>query len=107
MLQGAPLMPALQVTISKRTEVTATRGGLSHLFVKPGDYVNPGDRVAQVTNWFGEVVEVLHAPVEGIIVRVSKLPIVGTGSRVCNVYETRTPEWRSRRMPDLEAGITI
>jgi predicted deacylase len=105
MLDGDPEMPEVQVTISKRTEVTVTHGGFSHVTVKPGDYVRPGDRVATVTNWFGDVVEELTAPVEGIIVRVSRLPIAPTGSRVCNIYETHSPEWESRKVPVLEQRI--
>lgn len=106
-LAGEPEMPDLQVDITKRHEVTANHGGMSHLKVKTGDFVRKGQVLAEVRNMFDDTLEELTAPSNGIIVRTSLLPIVNTGARVCNVYETDVEAWEHRRVPELERQIVV
>jgi predicted deacylase len=106
-IDGKPDLPALQVEITNRYEVAATRGGMSHLKVKPGDFVEKGQVLAEIRNMFGDVIEELRSPFNGIIVRCSLLPTVATGARVCNVYQTDRKEWATRKMPALEQKIMV
>ncbi len=106
-LDGTPEMPEMQVEVTTRHEVTANRGGMSHLRVKPGDYVEQGQVVAEVHNMFGDVIEELRSPFNGIIIRCSLLPTVATGARVCNVYQTDRREWARRTPPALEQQIVV
>ncbi len=106
-LPGEPELPAMQVDITKRYEVTATKGGMSHLKVKTGDYVRKGQLLAEIRDFYDDVVEELIAPANGIIVRTSLLPIVNTGARVCNVYETDDASWETREVPELEKQIVV
>lgn len=107
-LSGELEMPGLQVEITSRLEITVSRGGMSHLYVKPGDYVRTGQVVGEVRDMFDDVVEELKTPINGIIVRCSLLPTVATGARICNVYQTdRAEEWKNRVVPELERQITI
>jgi predicted deacylase len=107
LLDGEPVMPAMQVEVTTRYEVTANHGGMSHLRVKPGDFVEKGQVVAEIRNMFGDVVEELKSPFNGIIVRCSLLPTVATGARVCNVYQTDRREWIRRKVPELEQKIAV
>ncbi len=104
-LDGGPELPPMQVEVTTRHEVTANRGGMSHLKVKPGEYVRAGQVVAEIRDMFGDVIEELRAPFNGIIVRCSLLPTVATGARVCNVYQTDREEWTRRSVPPLEQQI--
>ena len=108
LLDGEPEMPHVQVEVTTRFEVTANRGGMSHLRVKPGDYVAEGQVVAEIRDMFGDVLEELRTPFSGIIIRCSLLPTVATGARVCNVYQTdKKEEWTKRRLPALERQISV
>jgi predicted deacylase len=104
---GEPELPAMQVEITKRYEVTASKGGMSHLKVKTGDYVRKGQLLAEIRDLYDDVVEELLSPTNGIIVRTSLLPIVNTGARVCNVYETDEAGWETREVPELERHIVV
>lgn len=106
-LDGEPVMPSIQVEVTNRYEVTADHGGMSHLRVKPGDFVEKDQVVAEIRDMFGDTVEELKSPFNGIIVRCSLLPTVATGARVCNVYQTDRKEWKSRRLPELEQKIVV
>jgi len=106
-LPGEPELPAMQVDITKRHEVTASKGGMSHLKVKTGDYVRTGQLLAEIRDFYDDVIEELVAPSNGIIVRTSLLPIVNTGARVCNVYETNEEAWETREIPEHERQIVV
>jgi predicted deacylase len=106
-VDGEPELPSMQVEVTTRHEITANRGGMSHLRVKPGDYVERGQVVAEIRDMFGDVVEELRSPTHGIIIRCSLLPTVATGARVCNVYETGQTAWRQRKVPALEQQIRV
>ncbi len=105
-LQGEPEMSSLQVEVSDRYEVRVNRGGMLHIKVRPGQYVRKGQLVGEVRDMFDDVIDSLKAPVSGIVVRCSVQPIVSTGGRVCNVFETdRAEEWENRVVPRLEQLI--
>lgn len=108
LLSGKPEMPSVQIEVNGRHEVTSNRGGMSHLYVKPGDYVKAGQVVGEIRDMFDDVLEELKTPVNGIIQRCSLLPTVATGARVCNVAQTdRGEEWAKRVVPELERRITL
>lgn len=106
-IDGKPELPSMQVDITTRAEIAATRGGMSHLKVAPGSFVEKGQLLAEIHNMFGDVIEELRSPFNGIIVRCSLLPTVATGARVCNVYQTDRKEWATRNVPALERKIGL
>ena len=109
-MKGELEMPDVQIEVDRRFEVTASHGGMSHLHVKPGDFVRAGQVVAEIRNMFDEVVEELITPINGLIIRCSLLPTVATGARVCNVSETPADfgeKWEKRKLPALESRITF
>ena len=102
-LPGRPYLPEVQVDVARRHEVHVDRGGMLHLTVRPGQYVQEGQKVAEVRNMFDDVIEEPPAPASGIVVRCTVQPIVASGGRVCNVFETeKAREWESRSVPRLE-----
>ncbi len=107
-LSGELEMPSLQVEVTRRVEITANHGGLSNLFVMPGQYVRAGEVVGQIRDMFDDVLEELKTPINGLIIRCSLLPTVATGARLCNVSETDIGEkWEKRVIPELEKQITL
>ena len=107
-LGGDIELPAMQIEITNRHEVRVNRGGMLHLYVSPGKYVQAGQVVGEVRDMFDGVMEEIRTPVNGIVVRCSLFPIVATGGRVCNVFQTdRGEEWESRLVPELERQISI
>ena len=109
-MKGELEMPNVQIEVDKRFEVTANYGGMSHLFVKSGDFARAGQKVAEIRNMFDEVLEELRTPINGIVIRCSLLPTVATGARVCNVSETPADfeeKWNNRKLLPLEQDMYL
>jgi predicted deacylase len=70
-----------RMVITSMTIVRASRGGLLHRMVELNQEVAEGQLVATVTDVFGEVVEEIHAPHAGPVVRIVTFPIVAAGER--------------------------
>jgi uncharacterized protein len=85
MLPGEPDSFGRQLVISTMEVTRASRGGLLHLHVKLNDDIDQGQHVASVISPFGEVLEQIHAPRSGPVVRIATLPIVSSGERVIQV----------------------
>jgi predicted deacylase len=56
-----------------------TKAGLYHSDIQPGDFVEKGQEVGQVTDEFGEAVEIIHAPATGYISLMVHNPIARPG----------------------------
>lgn len=85
MLEGEPVRPAYQVRISRSTWVRAEVGGILRFGVQPGDTVEAGQRIATNSSVFGEKQNVLTAPVDGIVLGMTTLPMVKPGEPVCHI----------------------
>ncbi len=107
-MKGELELPQMQVEYSILHDVTSNHGGMSHVYVRPGQYVRRGDIVGEVRDMFDNVVDELKAPANGIVGRCTLLPVVGTGGRICNIAETdRGDEWERRVVPELERQIGL
>jgi len=62
--------------------VRATRGGYLQPRVGLDEKVTKGSLIARITNLFGEELEAIRSPMDGIVVGVRTLPAVNTGDRV-------------------------
>jgi hypothetical protein len=68
MIDGTPEIPAKPIRIAfKMPETTAKHGGLLYLDVTVGDVVTKGQKVGEIRNLKGEILEVLSAPGDGVI----------------------------------------
>jgi hypothetical protein len=86
-LHDLGLIPSKGVAKARRTPLLcptsrwlrAPQGGLVRLFKSEGDAVAKGDHLAAVSDPFGQVVEDVIAPHDGIIVGRATLPVVNEG----------------------------
>jgi hypothetical protein len=83
MIEGSP-MPARKQKIRQRWNVYVTRGGIC--YTPPlGTRVKKGEKVAEVRNIFGELLETVTSPIDGVInFRRSPIP-VSTNDRAVGI----------------------
>jgi hypothetical protein len=78
MIEGKPLRktrPRLVGKEGKNTFVSSKRGGLLYSFVKVGDMVSKGDVLGEIRNVWGETLEKIVAPHNGMIFfKINTLP---------------------------------
>lgn len=90
MLPGEPQLPDFQVRIDKTAWVRATVGGILRFHVTPGQSVEQGQPIATNTSVFGESNNVLEAPVSGVVLGMTTLPLVKPGEPVVHLATLST-----------------
>jgi predicted deacylase len=63
-------------------------GGVAHFTARPGDRVSVGEKLGVIRDAFGDVVEQLESPSDGILAAVlafPKSPLVGTGDTLATI----------------------
>jgi predicted deacylase len=85
MLAGPPEPPARTVRMREFRGVRSTRGGLLFTDVPLGTVVRQGQRLARIVSVWGDEVESIAAPADGLFVRTTKLSTVAAGERVVTV----------------------
>ena len=93
MIDGSPELNMEQIFLEEMVNVATKRGGFIHSRVKLGQHVMKDEILATVTNIFGEQVEEVRSPIEGIITSVPSSPLVGTGSwpfEMCHELKERS-----------------
>jgi hypothetical protein len=85
MVEGKPEPPARAVRVREFVGVRATRGGLLTTAVALGAPVRRGDVLARITSVYGEEVETIAAPADGLFIRSTTLSTVAAGERVVTV----------------------
>jgi predicted deacylase len=85
MVDGAPQPPARAVRVREFVGVRASRGGLLTNHVELGAAVRRGDVVARITSIYGEELEAVRSPVDGLFIRSTTLSTVAAGERVVTV----------------------
>jgi predicted deacylase len=98
MIEGVPT-PTEKPRIRYRPMVYVNRGGL--LYTPPlGTRVKKGDNVGEVRNIFGDLLETLHSPVNGVIIfRRSPLPVSKNDKAVAIISDEDIPPPKSRPHP--------
>lgn len=82
---GGPAETAKQNVYTDVVYVRANRGGLFEPRLQPGVEVEEGEVVGNIVDVFGDVVEVVKAPMAGNLVQLTTLPTLHVGERVCRV----------------------
>lgn len=82
LLPGAPSIPDTQHVVRALTSVRPTRGGFVHHAVARYDFVDAGQTLAKMHTVFGEPVETIAAPVDGIVWSQSLYPMAATGETI-------------------------
>ena len=98
MIEGAPTQATKQ-RIRQRWNFHVKRGGL--LYTPPlGAKVKKGDKVAEVRNMFGDVLETMQSPVDGVIAfRRSPLPVSTNDRAVGIIPDDDLPAPKARPYP--------
>ncbi len=97
MIDGSREEPAYQTTITKSVWVRAHTGGLLRFHARPGDLVNEGERIAVCDAFFRDDSPTVVAPVAGIILGMTLLPVVRPGAPVCHIGIPNRPMADIRR----------
>jgi len=85
MLAGKPVRPIYQTVIKKTVWERANNGGLLKFYVKPGDLVIKGKKLAICSKLFSRQAEVIKASIDGIVLGMTTLPAVKPGEPVCHL----------------------
>ena len=70
----------------------ADRGGLTDVLVRPGQPVEKGEPLAHITDWWGDPVQQLTAPANGVVLGTLRRPLVLEGTRIVHLaVDTNEP----------------
>lgn len=84
-LSGKPQLPEEYIIVSDLKAVYADKGGLIEFVAHLYDRVTTGDTIFTITDMFGNVKQTVESPVDGILWRKRRLPMVATGESVCSL----------------------
>ena len=82
---GKPEPPARAVRLREMIGLRSRRGGLLTTAVDLGAPVRRGDVLARIASVYGDEVETIVSPVDGLYVRSTTLSTVAAGERVATV----------------------
>jgi predicted deacylase len=88
MIEGGVEEPGARLAARDRVVVRASRAGLLRLHVAIGDEIRAGQHVADICNVFGDVIERVAAPGEGIAGLVWSHKVVNTGDPIVRYWIT-------------------
>src|SRR5215204_6665340 len=86
MIPGEPVAAGERVEQTGQFVVSAQRGGLLRLKIGIGDEIREEQEIAEVCNLFGEVVERLHSPHDGIARLIWAHKAVNTGDPIVKCW---------------------
>jgi predicted deacylase len=85
MIDGPAVMPERQTVADRSTWVRARRGGFMRFHVAPGDVVEEGQPVATSSSLVGREMDVVHAPVAGVVLGMTTIPAAAPGDPICHI----------------------
>jgi predicted deacylase len=85
MLPGEPEAPPQTVVMTRFVGLRATKGGLLQTEMGLGARVRAGDVLARIYSVYGDELEVIRAPEDGVFVRMTTFPSVAAGERVATL----------------------
>ncbi|MCS0504627.1 succinylglutamate desuccinylase/aspartoacylase family protein [Ancylobacter mangrovi] len=85
MIPGARVEPKVTHVMRDFVGIRATHGGVLVTEVELGQAVSRGERLCRIFDVFGDVVEEVVAPVDGLFVRATTLGTVSRGERVATL----------------------
>jgi predicted deacylase len=88
MLSGTPAVVAHQLLGTGQFIVHARRGGLVRLSTDVGQTVAEGQTLGEIWDVFGDVVETLRAPAQGLVRLVWTRKVVSSGDPVLKCWVT-------------------
>ncbi len=105
MVRGTITPPRYQTRISRTTWVRAERGGTLSFNINPGDLVEKGQLLATNYNIFGDERNQMVAPVDGIILGMTTMPVVKPGDAVFHIaHLSRSTLYRIRKKTEAASN---
>ena len=104
------MIPAKGINRPKATPAKASRsrwlrapaGGLFRAFKTTGDFVEEGTILGVVSDPFGEVGKDLHAPMSGLVIGRTNLPVVNEGDGLVHIADISAAEHSEAAIGELE-----
>lgn len=99
MLPGEPVLPDLSFEVKKSSWLRAGAGGILDLQVSLGEPLRKHQVVSVNANPFGRERHQLQAPAGGVIIGLTRTPLVHPGDAVCHLARLRARDvarWRER-----------
>jgi len=81
MVEGHPEKYEEQRSL-ERFDVKAKRGGIFHAQVRMGDRIKEGEFLGEIKNVFGETLEKVYSPGNGVVYLFKYCPVVNSGDRL-------------------------
>lgn len=81
----AARVPGPQPRLVDERWVRANRGGFVTTLIPWGDDVAEGDVIGRTVDSYGDVVEELVAPADGLLMNLRQEPAIATGERLCRI----------------------
>lgn len=107
MLDGGPVrQPPLRLEVKKSTWLRASAGGILDLKVSLGEAVARGQVISINTNPFGRERSQLVSPAAGIVIGLTRSPLVHPGDAICHLARLRSRDvarWREHREREGQA----
>ncbi len=85
MTPGELKPPPETVVMTQFVGLRATRGGILHTEVELGSRIRTGDVLTRIYSVYGDELEKIHAPVDGVFVRMTTFASVMAGERVATL----------------------
>ena len=90
---------------NRSTWVRAPRGGVAHMVRESGDIVHQGDLLGSVSGLFGEELEPMTSPIDGIVIGHATLPVVNQGDAIFHIAEIANLEHAGDRIETITEAI--
>jgi len=87
MLAGTPAHVDHPVWLGRITSVAADQEGIFYPTALPEAYVSQGASIGYVTNYFGEKVRDVTAPISGVVAYIGAVPSMKKGDTLANICE--------------------
>lgn len=107
MLPGEPTIPDIALLVKRSSWVRADVGGILDLKVSLGQPLRRGDLIAVNTNPFGRHRNQLEAPASGVVIGLTRSPLVHPGDAVCHLARLparQVARWKERWQDGLCLG---
>ncbi|MCZ6695698.1 MAG: succinylglutamate desuccinylase/aspartoacylase family protein [Acidobacteria bacterium] len=85
MIDAKPREPRFRVVVKVTERARSEHGGIADVLVEPGQIVYQGEAIASITNPFGREVSMVTAPVTGLILGITTVPMVNPGDAICHI----------------------
>jgi predicted deacylase len=92
MIEGTPKVPEKYTRLIGYVIVRPKNSGMFKSYVKIGDRVKKDQHIATVYNIFGDEIESINCPADGIISLMHIYPFINAGEYECYAFEIFFPE---------------